>query len=87
MVQSPTAVFPYNIIVAQVNPTMLFDMNSEGTIIAETQSYADWPFVAPARTPVREEVIIRGSSTGGRKLAVEGTSDAYEPPDLHIPPK
>ncbi len=65
---------------------MLFDQNYDPTFVSTEMANPDWPFAAPARAPVREEVVIKGSSTGGRRLEVQGTSDAYEPPDLSIPP-
>lgn len=59
---------------------MILDMNGQGTLTAETYGYGDLPYVPLERPlPVREEVIIRGSSTAGQRNQITGHMDDPQP--------
>lgn len=61
---------------------MLFDMNDTSLQPAEALVYPDWPYTPPARSQVREQVAIRGSTTAGTTTVGQGTADQPEPPQI-----
>lgn len=57
---------------------MMIDMNADGSMVAEVTATADLPYTAPPRTPIREQVIIRGSTSAGQTTSAGGTPDESE---------
>ena len=64
---------------------MIFDMQEQGTLVAEVNAFCDWPYTPPAKAGVKDTISVRAtsSSTSRANASPDGTTPS--PPDRVSP--
>lgn len=57
---------------------MQFDLNTDTGSAVPVQAAPDWPYTFPVRAPVREETVLRGSTSAGNVISLTGSLDEQE---------